>query len=69
MFQILWTGVLHCTKYKSNPEHKAVYNSVMPYFVALLMTSPEFSEDPKNEQINLWPEYNPITLDKMMMNM
>lgn len=36
--------------------------------MALMMTGPEFSEDPKNEQINPWPERNPMALDKMMMN-
>ena len=62
-------GVPRFTKYKSNPEYKAVYNSAMPYFMALMMTGPEFSEDPENEQINPLPERNPMPLDKMMMNM
>ena len=68
MFWTMWMGVPRHTKYKSNPGHKTVYNSDMPYFIALMMTGPEFSEDPENEQINPWPERNPMTLDKMMMN-
>ena len=40
----------------------------MPYLMAFMITGPEFSEDPENEQINPWPECNPIALDKIMMN-
>ena len=36
--------------------------------MALMMTGLEFSEDPKSEQINTWPERNPMALNKMMMN-
>ena len=68
MFQTLWTGVLHHTKYKSNPGHKAIYNTIILYLVALMMTGPELSKDPENKQINLWPERNPMALDKMMIN-
>ena len=64
----MWTVVPRCTKYKSNSGHKIVYNSVMAYLMALMITGPEISEDPENEQINLWPERNPIALDKMMIN-
>ena len=64
----MWTGVARRTKYESNPGHKAVYNSVMPYLMALMMTGPEFFEDPKNEEINPWLKRNPIALDKMMIN-
>ena len=39
----------------------------MPYLVALMMTGPEFSEDPENDQINPWPERNPMALDKTMV--
>ncbi len=68
MFRIIWTGVPRRTKYKSNLGHKAVYNCAMLYLMALMMTGPEFSEDPENEQINSWPERNPMSLDKMMIN-
>ncbi len=68
IIQTMWTGVPRRTKYKSSPGHKAVYNCVMPYLTALMMTGPEVSEDSENEPINLWPERNPITLDRMMMN-
>ncbi len=37
--------------------------------MSLMMTGPEFSEDAENEQINTWPERNPIALDKIMMNL
>ncbi len=69
MFRTIWTGVPRRTKYKSNQGHKAVYNCAMPYLMALMMTGPEFFEDPENEQIYPWPERNPIALDKMRMNM
>ncbi len=65
----MWTGVPRRTKYKSSTGHKAVYNYVMPYFIALMMTGLEVSEDPKNEPINPSPERNPMALDRMMMNM
>ena len=61
-------GVLCRTKYKYNPRHKAIYNSAIPYLMALIMISFEFSEDPENEQINFWPKHNPIALDKIMIN-
>ena len=61
-------GVFCCTKYESSPSHKAVYNCVMPYLKALIMTGPEVSKDPENKQINPWPEHNSIALDRMMMN-
>ncbi len=68
MFWTIWTGVPRRTKYESNPEHKAVYNCAMLYLMALMMTGTKFSEDPENEQINPWPERNPMALDKMRMN-
>ncbi len=65
---MMWTGVPRRTKYKSSPSHKAVYNCVMPYLTALMMIGLEVLEDPENEPINLWPERNPMALDRMMMN-
>ena len=38
----------------------------MPHLTALMMTGPEFSEDPKNDQINAWPGRNLVALDGMM---
>ena len=32
-----------------------------------MMTGPEFLEDSKNDQINPWPERNPIVLDRTMV--
>ena len=64
----MWTSVLCRTKYKSSLGHKAIYNCVMPYFTALMMTDPEVLEDPKNKSSNFWPECNPMTLNKIMMN-
>ncbi len=69
IFRTIWTGVPRCTKYKSHQGHKAVSNCAIPYLMSLMMTGPEFSEDPENEQINSWPERNSMALDKMMMNM
>ncbi len=36
--------------------------------MALTITGLEFSEDLENEQINPWPECNPMALNKIMMN-
>ena len=63
----MWTGVPRRIKFESSPGHKAVLNCAMPYLVALMMTDPEFSEDPENNQINPWPEYNPMALDRTMV--
>ncbi len=68
MIRTMWTGIPRRTKYESSPGHKAVYNCVMPYLTALMMTGQEVSEDPENELINPWPERNPMVLDRMMMN-
>ena len=68
LFRTMWTGVPRRTKYESNLGHKAVYDCPIPYLMALMMTGPEFSEDLENEQINPWPEGNPMALDKIMMN-
>ncbi len=62
------SGVLCRTKYKFNLVHKAVYNYVMAYLIALTMTGPEVLEDPENKLINPWLKCNPITLDRMMIN-
>ncbi len=48
------------TKYESSPEHKAIYNCVMPYLTALIITSLKVLEDPENKQINPWPKLNPM---------
>ncbi len=69
IIQRMQTGVSRRTKYKSSPGHKTVYNCVIPYLIALMMTGPEVLEDPENESINPWPERNPMALDRMMMNM
>ncbi len=45
-------GVLCCTTYESSPSYKAVYNYIIPYLIALMMTGPEVSEDLENKQIN-----------------
>lgn len=66
--QIIQSGILYCTKYKSNLGHKAVYNCAMPYLTLLMMTGLEVLKDPKNKPINLCPECNPILLNRMMLN-
>ncbi len=65
----MWMCVLCRTKYESSPGYQPVYNCVMPYLTALMMTSLEVSEDSKNEPINLWPERKPMVLDRMVMNL
>lgn len=56
------------TKYKSSLIYKAVYNHIMPYLIVLMITDLEIFEDPKNKQINLWPERNYMALNKMTLN-
>ncbi len=68
IIRTMWMGVPRCTKYESSPGHKAIYNCVIPYLTALILIGPEVLEDPKNESINLWPERNPMALDRMMIN-
>ncbi len=68
IIQIMWTGVPCRTKYESSPSHKVVYNYVMPYFIALMMTGSEVLEDSENKSINPWPNRNSMTLDRMRMN-
>ncbi len=33
-----------------------------------MITGLEVLEDPENKPINPWPQHNPMTLDRMMMN-
>lgn len=40
----------------------------MPYGKALMLTSLDISEDPKNELMNPWPEHNSIALNRMIIN-
>ncbi len=68
IIQTMSTGIPHRTKYESSPDHKAVYNCVIPYLTALMMTGPEVSEDPENKLINPWLERHPMTLNRMMIN-
>lgn len=56
-----------CIKFEFSLKHKTVFNCVMLYPPALMMTSFKFSEDLANNQINLWLEYNLMTLNKTMV--
>lgn len=60
-------SVLYYTNFESSLEYKTVYNFAMPYLVALMMTGPKFLEDLENNQINLWPERNPMALDRIII--
>lgn len=40
----------------------------MSYLIILIIISPKFSKNTKNEQISPWPKRNLIALSKMMMN-
>ncbi len=68
IIQMMWTGVPRHTQYESSLGHTAVYNCVIPYLTALIMTSPEILEVPENKPMNSWPKRNLMALDKMMMN-
>lgn len=65
--QTIWTSVPYYIKFKSRSRHNSVLNCDMPYLVALMMSGSEFSKNPENNQINLWPERNPMALDRMMV--
>ena len=41
----------------------------MFYLTVLMMTGPKILKNSKNKQINPWPEYNLIALDRMTMNL
>ncbi len=68
IIQMMWTNVPCCTKYESSLGHKTVYNWVMPYLTALMLTGPEVLKDSENEPINLWSERNLMVFDKMIIN-
>lgn len=46
------TDILCYTKIEFSLGYKAVFNCAILYLVALMITSPEFSKDPENNQIN-----------------
>lgn len=64
-----WSGILCRTKYKSNTEHKPIYNYAMHYFTVLMKISTKVLEDLENNKTNLWPECNFMALNRMMLNM
>ena len=39
----------------------------MPYPIPIIMIGPEFLENRKKNQINLWLAHNPMALDKTIM--
>ena len=40
----------------------------MLYLTMLIVTTPEVLEDLENDQINPWPKRNPMTLNRIMLN-
>ena len=46
---MIWTGVPCYTKYKSSLGHKAIYNYIIFYLIALNMTGLEVLKDLENE--------------------
>lgn len=56
------------TKYKSNQGDKAVYNYAILCLIILMIIGVKISDDPENDLINLWPDCNPIALNKIMLN-
>lgn len=42
MFQIIQLGVLYFIKFKSSPKHKTIFNYIILYFIALMMTNLKF---------------------------
>lgn len=60
--------ILYYTKFEFSLKYQAIFNCAIPYFIVLMMTGPEFSEDPENNKINLWPECKLMLLDKIMVD-
>lgn len=50
--ETMWSGVPCQNIYEFSLRHKAVYNYAMPYLKTLMMTSPEVSDNPKNNLTN-----------------
>lgn len=61
-------GILCHIEYKSSLRHKAVYNFAMFYLITLIITDLKILEDLENNQTNPWYECNPMTLNKMILN-
>lgn len=47
--QIIQIGIFCHTKYKSSLGYKAIYNSVIPYFIMLIISNPKILEDLENK--------------------
>lgn len=60
-------GVSDRIKFESSSGYKAILNYAISYFMALMMTGPEFSENSKKDQINIWLECNSMTLDRIIV--
>lgn len=64
----MWLDIPRYIKYKCSLGYKTIYNCTMSYFIVLIMTGLEVLKDPENHQTNPWPEHNPMTLNKIMLN-
>lgn len=51
----MWTSVLRYIKYQSNLKHKVFCHFAIQYLIAKIITSLEFFENQKNEQIKFCP--------------
>lgn len=65
--ETIYMGILHYLKFEYSPRYKTVCNYTMSYLVALMITTPEFLKNSKNNQINQGLEHKPIILDKTMI--
>ena len=65
---IIWTKVPRCIKFKSCLRNEAVLDFAISYLVVLMMTSLEFLEEAKNNQIKQQPKQNPMILDRTMVD-
>lgn len=67
IFQTMCTSFLCHTKFESNLGHKGIFNCAMSYFVILMITDLEFSENLENDKINLGSDCNPMASNRTML--
>lgn len=63
----MWMRILYCTKFESSPEYKSFFKYTMLYLIMLIITGLEFLKGSKKNQINLWPKYNLMALDRTIV--
>lgn len=60
-------GILYYTKLKSSLEYKVILDFAIPYLIAMIITSFEFSKNLKKNQNNLLLEHHLVTFDLIII--